>query len=128
MTSERESGRFRLYCDEDSHSLALAQSLARAGIDILRSSDAGMDGKPDEEQLEFAVSQGRVIYTRNASDFSRLHAAYLASEMHHHGILLRSRANYSVGEQTRRILNLWRAVSAEDMLDRMEFLSAWGRP
>lgn len=86
-----------------------------------------MDGKPDAEQLAFAASQGRVLYTRNTSDFARLHAFYLMNETPHFGILLRSRTNYSVGEQSRRILNLWEAMKADEMINRLEFLSAWGR-
>ena len=127
MTPAKEpSRRFTLYCDEDSHSLALAESLLRAEMDVLRSTEAGMDGKSDREQLAFAASQGRVLYTRNAADFARLHVSQMSGQEHHFGLLLRSKANYSIGEQARRILNLWEALTAADMMDRMEFLSAWG--
>ncbi|MDZ7956392.1 MAG: hypothetical protein RMY34_00530 [Aulosira sp. DedQUE10] len=34
--------------------------------------------------------------------------------------------SYSVGEQMRRLLKIIAAKSAEDMQNKVEFLSAWG--
>ncbi len=44
----------------------------------------------------------------------------------HAGIILARQRQYSVGEQMRRLLKLVGAMSAEDMQDRLEFLSDWG--
>jgi hypothetical protein len=38
---------------------------------------------------------------------------------------LRQKQRYSVGEQMRRLLKLIAPVSAEEMINRVEFLSAW---
>ena len=38
-----------------------------------------MNSHKDEEQLEFATSLGRAVYTRNAKDFHRLHRDYQAA-------------------------------------------------
>ena len=54
-------------------------ALRDAGMDVLRSLDAGMNSHKDEEQLEFATWLGRAVYTRNAKDFHRLHRDYQAA-------------------------------------------------
>lgn len=41
------------------------------------------------------------------------------------GIILSTQQQYSVGEQMRRLLKLIRQVTAEEMTDRVEFLSKW---
>jgi hypothetical protein len=41
------------------------------------------------------------------------------------GIILAVQQRYSVGEQMRRLLRLIDTLTAEEMRDRIEFLSAW---
>lgn len=118
---------FPLYLDEDSDAAALAETLRRVGVDVLRSRDAGMNGSPDSAQFAFAMSSGRVLYTANAGDFFTLHSTSLANGLDHPGILIwRRSAGHDIGEQARRILRAWVALSAENMRTRVEFLSHWG--
>ena len=42
-----------------------------AGIDILTTPEAGRVGSGDGDQLAFAVSQERSLYTANKADFTR---------------------------------------------------------
>jgi hypothetical protein len=42
----------------------------------------------------------------------------------HAGIILAAQQRYSVGEQMRRLLRLISALTAEEMRNRIEFLSA----
>jgi hypothetical protein len=42
------------------------------------------------------------------------------------GIILARQQHYSVGEQMRRLLKLIAALSAEEMQNHIEFVSAWG--
>lgn len=100
-------------------------ALRESGMDVLRSLDAGMNSRSDEEQLDFATSHGRAIYTRNARDFRRLHRDFQAIGRSHAGIIIWS-ADYSIGEQLRRILRLRDAVSAEQMANSEQFISQWG--
>lgn len=69
--------------------------------------------------------QGRVLYTFNVGDFYRLHTALLKQGKSHAGIILARQQRYPVGEQMRRLLKLIAAKSAEEMKNRVEFLSAW---
>jgi uncharacterized protein with PIN domain len=73
----------RLCLDEDSMSRALAHNLRLRGIDVTTVAEEGRDGLTDAEQLEFAASQGRVIYTCNVGDFFQLHTEYLAQGKAH---------------------------------------------
>ncbi len=115
----------RLYCDEDSLRHALVLSLRKRGVDILTALESGMTGKKDEEQLAYAAARGLVIYSFNMGDFCRLHARWLAEQRSHAGIIVARQQHYSVGEQMRRLLRLVAAKTAEEMQNRLEFLSDW---
>lgn len=87
--------------------------------------DSGMIERSDEDHLEYATKEGRVLYSFNVGDFYRLHQEYLAEGKSHAGIILARQQRYMVGEQMRRLLKLIAAKSAEKMKNRVEFLSAW---
>jgi len=111
--------------DEDALSKALVQALRSQGVDVVTTNEVGQAGCLDEQQLEYATLQGRVIYSYNVGDFYKLHTAYLMQGMSHAGIILAPQDSYSVGEQMRRLLKLLGAVSQERMRDQVVFLSAW---
>ena len=118
--------RIRLYVEEDSMSRALVRTLRARGVDVITALNTGMIQRPDEEHLSCAASQGRVPYTFNLADFYRLHAAWSARGVSHAGLILAHQQRYSVGEQARRLLRLLASRSAEEMRNRVEFLSHWG--
>ena len=70
----------RFYTDEHV-GRAVVRGLRQRGADILTVSEAGMLGASDEEHLERARVEGRVLFTQD-DDFLRLHA----SEIDHAGI------------------------------------------
>ena len=115
----------RLYFDEDSMNQALVRGLRARGVDVITALDAGMIERSDAMHLDFAAIQGRVLCTANVADFYRLHAEYLAQGKHHGGLILIPQQRYTVGEQVRRLLKVVATRSAEAMVDRIEFLSAW---
>jgi predicted nuclease of predicted toxin-antitoxin system len=115
----------RLYIDEDSMSRGLVRALRARGVDVVTALDAGMIQREDEEHLDYAIEQGRVLYTFNVGDFYRLHTTYVARGKQHPGIILARQQHYSVGEQMRRILRLIATQSADGMRNRVEFLRAW---
>ena len=117
--------RIRLYLDEDAMSQGLVAALRRRGIDMMSASDARMVGHPDEEHLKYAAGQGRVLYSFNVADYHLLHTNFLNQGLSHAGIVLAQQSRYSIGEQTRRLLRLIATNSAEEMIDQVEFLSAW---
>ena len=115
----------RLYVDEGSQSEALLAFLRANGMDVLSPTEAGTDGTRDEEQLAFARREQRALLTANIRDFRRLHGEVVEYEGGHFGLLYWTR-DLSVGELGRRILRLHASLSAAQVIDREEFLSAWG--
>lgn len=117
---------FKLYIDEDSGDRHLVNALRARGADVIAAQEASMVERSDADHLAFAVAQGRVLYSFNRGDFLRLHSAYLAEGKTHCGIVLARQQHYSVGEQMRRVLQLMAVKRADDMINQVEFLSAWG--
>ena len=115
-----------LYCDEDSQDHLLVAALRNRGIDVLTAHEADMLGEDDEQQLEYAAEQRRVIYSFNVGDFCRLHSEWLTEGRSHAGIFVGDQQEYSVGEQMRRLIRLVNTLSAEEMQSRLEFLGGWG--
>lgn len=115
----------RLYLDEDAMGNTLKRYLQGRGLDVTTPKEEKTCGFSDADQLAFAGTRGRVIYTYNVPDFCRLHADYLKQGRHHAGIIACQQQRYGLGEQVRRLLSLIAAKSAEEMADSLEFLSAW---
>jgi uncharacterized protein DUF5615 len=115
----------RLYLDEDSMSHSLASALRGQGIEVLTALEAGMIQTSDEDQLAFAASKGSTTYSFNVRDFYRIHAEWMSGGKSHPGIILCQQQQFSTGEQLRRLVKLVRALSEQEMVDRVEFLSAW---
>jgi uncharacterized protein with PIN domain len=115
----------RLYLDEDSMRHSLVRALRARGVDVITALDVGMIEREDEEHLDYATREGRVLCTFNVGDFYRLHTMYIAQDKPHAGMILMPQQRYAVGEQMRRILKLIASTSAEAMKNRVEFLSAW---
>jgi Domain of unknown function (DUF5615) len=118
--------RLRLYIDEDAARPGLVQGLRARKIDVITVYEAGKGGLSDEEQLLDASEEGRAIFSFNQRDFMVLHTRFLEQGLSHAGIILATQGNYEIGEQIRRLSNLVVYRSAEEMIDRVEFLGAWG--
>ncbi|WP_414542214.1 DUF5615 family PIN-like protein [Nostoc sp. CCY0012] len=115
----------RLYLDEDAESHRLLQALRVRNVDVVTVTEVGMISRNDPDQLNWALTNQRVIYTFNLKDFYRLHTLLLESGESHAGIIL-AQQGYSIGEQMRRLLKIIAAKSAEEMQNQVEFLNAWG--
>lgn len=114
--------RIRLYVDEDAAETAIVNALASAGYDVLTAQQAGTNGDVDLQQLQFAASQGRTVYTLNAADFAILHATITTTGRHHAGIITIPGQRYGIGEKLRRLLAFLENANAEDMVDRIVYL------
>jgi hypothetical protein len=112
----------RLYVDEDAAEHAVVEGLRRRGVDVLTVLETEMTSATDEEQLAFATSQGRSIYTLNVDDFCRLHSTLLSEGKEHAGVIVIPRQRYSIGEKIRRLLECINSVTAEQMRNRLEYL------
>ena len=105
---------------------ALVNGLRARGVDVLTVGEAARKRLEDDEQLEFATSQGQVLYTFNTSDSYQLHTEWLTQGKAHAGIAFAPQQRYAIGDQIRRLLKLMRMRSAEEMIGNVEFLSHWG--
>jgi hypothetical protein len=59
----------RLYFDADSMERAVVLGLRARGIDATSAFEVGMADRSDEDQLRFAQTEGRVLFSFNVSDF-----------------------------------------------------------
>jgi hypothetical protein len=103
----------------------LMRALRARGVDVTSALEERMIGIPDEQHLQYATQQGRILYSFNARDYLVLHDRFLATGLSHAGIILGVQTRFSIGEQMRRLLAIIDAKSAEEMRDQVEFLSAW---
>jgi len=103
----------------------LIEALRARGVDVLTALEADMIGRPDRDHLDYATTQGRVLYSFNVGDFCRLHKEYLSEGKPHSGVIVAPQQRYSVGTLMRGLLKLIAAKSAEEMQNQVEFLSLW---
>ena len=96
---------------------AVAEGLRRRGVDVTTTVEAGLAGASDEEQLASAADQGRVFVTRDR------HFLVLDSEgVAHAGIAFWHSKRRDVGRLVLDLVLLCRAVTAEEMRGRVEYV------
>jgi hypothetical protein len=71
----------------------------------------------DEEQIEFALTQGRVIFTQD-DDFLRLHQAGNP----HAEIPYCHQRSHSIGEIINALTLIWEWIEPEEMRNHVEFI------
>lgn len=101
---------------------ALVVGLRARGADVQTVVEAGLRGKDDKVQLEWAAANKRTLYTFNVSDFCRLDREYIDQGKEHAGIIVVPRQRYDVKQQIRLLLNLLREKSAQEMQNSLYFL------
>jgi predicted nuclease of predicted toxin-antitoxin system len=114
-----------LYIDEDFMDEDFVQALRTRNVDVLTVADVGMLHRSDEEQLDWAIVNNRVIFSFNTRDFYKLHTTRLEQDLSHGGIILAPQQRYGIGDLMRGVLRLINSVSAEKMRGQVEFLSNW---
>lgn len=115
--------RIKIYTDEDIHG-SVAPALIRRGIHATSTPQQGNLGLSDKEQIRFATRIRAVLLTHNIQDFPRLHYEMIGSGESHCGIIV-AKQRLSIGEIVRRVLRLASILDANDMIDRLEYLSHW---
>lgn len=95
---------------------AVIDGLRLRGIDVLPCKEANLLSVDDEVHLEFALKEGRVIFTQD-DDFLKLHA----KGVEHAGIIYTPQGT-SIGAIVRGIELIYHVLSPEDMRNHIEFL------
>ena len=109
------TNKLKFHLDE-SVSNAIAQGLRMRGIDVTTSPEKGLMGSSDEEQLAYALSQGRVIFTFD-DDFLVLSSMGLE----HWGIIY-SHQRQSIGKIISDLVLIWECLEPDYMYKNVEFL------
>jgi predicted nuclease of predicted toxin-antitoxin system len=95
----------------------IAAGLRLLGVDVTTTPEAGLLHAPDEDQLAFAVSQGRAIISQD-TDFLRI----AASGQEHPGIIYYPAQGRSIGQVIRRVQLIWEVYEVDEMRNRVEFI------
>lgn len=118
----------RLYLDSDVHGglLGALRAAYPGGLDVIASWEIpGNSDLPDEAQLGYASSQGRVLYT-NDTDFVELSGDWFLAGHHHGGIILcYPRRQRDIGYQLARLRTLLRRETPESMADLLVQLESY---
>ncbi|MFP4694022.1 MAG: DUF5615 family PIN-like protein [Halothece sp.] len=117
--------KIRLYLDEDSMDEDFVQALRSRNVDVLTVADVGMLNRSDQEQLNWARENDRVIFSFNTRDFYQLHTATLQKSLSHAGMILAPQQRYGIGELMRGVLKLINTKSSEQMQGQLEFINNW---
>jgi predicted nuclease of predicted toxin-antitoxin system len=96
---------------------SIARALRHRGIDVSTSTEAGLVGADDLEQLKFARTAGRVIFTQD-SDFLRLHSQGLP----HAEIVFATSGSRTVGEIVRFLCLLNDCMESHEIAGNVEFV------
>lgn len=106
----------RFHLDEHvSHTIAYA--LRRRGVDVSTSTEAGLLGAEDSEQLAYATSERRVIVTHDPDLIELAHR-----NQGHAGIAYSDQERRSLRSIIGSLLLIWEVLSPEDMEGHIEYL------
>ncbi len=106
----------RFHLDENcTH--AIAEGLRRRGVDVTTTPEAGLMGASDEQQAEYCLADGRVIFTQDR-DFLRINAAGVP----HAGIVYCHQHKLGVGEIIRGLTRLWERMEPFEMTNWLVYL------
>ena len=112
----------RLYLDENVPE-AVALGLRLRGFDVVTVNDTGHKGLSDFEQLQYAASENRIIFTFNVADFHKIHNEFLKGKIDHWGIILSKQL--PIGIIVRSLLKLLSSATPEKVKNNIIWLSDW---
>lgn len=114
------AGRIRFHSDQHCPN-SVAEGLRRLGIDVMTTRNAGLQDATDDEHLQFARREGRVLYTRD-EDFV-IHHSRLVEPLHAGIIYAPMHQRLSVGEQVKGLQAIQQILDAEEMRGRLVYLT-----
>jgi predicted nuclease of predicted toxin-antitoxin system len=96
---------------------AIVSGLRRRGINVTTTVDAGLLKASDEEQIDFAAREGRVLVTCD-----RRISVHVRDDATHSGIVILRPGRKMIGPNVNLLSHLCRDTSAEDMLNQVRYL------
>ena len=112
----------KLYLDENVP-VALSTALRLRGYDVLTVRDVSQKGLSDLDQLKYASSQNRVIFTFNVADFHKTHSEFIKEGLDHAGIILSRQL--PIGTIVKALLKLLSDIKPERLRNNIVWLSDW---
>jgi hypothetical protein len=112
----------RLYLDEDVHK-RVAAALRLRHFNAISVHEVGRWGLGDEEQLTYATTERRCLFTFNTADYLQIHLDWLEREQEHSGIIVSDQL--PIGETIRRLLNLLNKVTADEIRNQIFWLQTF---
>ena len=102
----------------DQHiSPAVARGLRVQNVDVVTAREAGRCGLSDPDRIQYATAEGRVVVT-----FDQDYLVLDAGGVTHAGIAWCSATKYSIGELINALLLVYFVMSADEMLNHVEYL------
>jgi Domain of unknown function (DUF5615) len=107
---------------------AIVQGVQRRepAIDFKSANDAGLEGLPDDEVLEIAAGEGRVLVSHDKRTMPLHFAARVRAGLGSPGVLL-ALPSASVGEVVESLLIVWSASREEEWTDQIHYLPSLSR-
>jgi predicted nuclease of predicted toxin-antitoxin system len=96
---------------------AIADGLRRREIDVTITPEVGFIGASDEEQVIFALTEERVIFTQD-DDFLRLHQG----GVNHCVITYCRQRSRTIGEIINTLALIWEWLELKDIKGKVEFI------
>jgi predicted nuclease of predicted toxin-antitoxin system len=111
--------RIKVLTDEDVWT-GLAAALREAGYDAVSVNEINRKGLTDEDQMAFAVAEGRAVITHNIQDFAPLAETYFNQGVSHFGIIVARQ--FEKGELLRKTHELLGSLTPEQMANTLRFV------
>jgi predicted nuclease of predicted toxin-antitoxin system len=111
--------RIAILLDEDVWD-GLANALRQQGYDVVSVNEVGRKGFSDQDQMVYALSQGRAVLTHNAGDFVGLVKQFYFQEKTHFGVIIAP--HLEKGELLRKTLALLEGIYQEELTNTIRFI------
>ncbi len=109
----------KLLLDEDVW-VGLAAALRETGYDAVSVNEIDRKALSDEEQLAFAVTEHRALFTHNIQDFAPLAEIYFNQGIEHFGIIVAR--HFDKGTLLRRTLALLNTLTVKKLSNTLRFV------
>ena len=107
---------------------AIVQGVRRRelSIDFKSANDAGLEGLPDDQVLELAAGERRVLVSHDKSTMPVYFAARIRLGLRTPGVLL-ALPRATVGEVVESLLMIWSSSRPEEWVDQIHYLPSLSR-